>query len=558
MTILPKKKAPQEKRGPESGENHQHHGHGHHSSSHTHPHGAHGHSGNVEGRGGARPKTRNSPPRWSSSNPLDDRLSGASHDCRSPFDGHELGGHGSNKRARHRSSPHRLDHQASVSWLQHRGDVENDRREGEERVEENEEGGCNSGDEYDTQPFYNEENERMFEKALKEKRHFIIKHMSPDGACLFRAVADQVYGDQEWHNIVRGHCMDYMMKNADYYSQYVTEDFATYVTRKRMDDCHGNHVEMQALSEMYNRNIEVFVYSTEPINTFHTINKTDNEPIRVSYHRSVHYNSVVNPHKATIGVGLGMPSFVPGLADKTLVREALRHSENTELETTMLEDKLRATDWEATNDAIEEQIARESYMQWLRDNEERARKKIIQPASATCSSAPPDSPNWWEVPKVVPTSSSSSMGSHRSHHGAPHHGAPHHHHNLPSSRPNSPDRSEAGSSHKSVLLPTSPQPVGQGASLIDFQDSGKLGSSNQRSVSPLSASARNTPSPQAGPSGISATSNNVPILQDIPPTEYALSEWGTEEEILASVLAQSQQEYLDNLKHHHSAHNADS
>ena len=43
----------------------------------------------------------------------------------------------------------------------------------------------------------------------------------------------------------------------------------------------------------------------------------------------------------------------------------------------MLEDKLRATDWEATNDAIEEQIARESYMQWLRDNEERARKKIV-------------------------------------------------------------------------------------------------------------------------------------------------------------------------------------
>ena len=52
------------------------------------------------------------------------------------------------------------------------------------------------------------------------------------------------------------------MKNADYYSQYVTEDFATYVARKRMDDCHGNHVEMQALSEMYNRNIEVYVYST--------------------------------------------------------------------------------------------------------------------------------------------------------------------------------------------------------------------------------------------------------------------------------------------------------
>ncbi|XP_038068480.1 OTU domain-containing protein 5-B-like [Patiria miniata] len=548
MTILPKKKASQEKRGPESGENHQHHGHGHHSSSHSH--GAHGHSGTGEARGGARPKSRNSPPRWPSSNPRDDRLvSVSSHDCRTSFDGHErldAGGHGQNKRARHRSSPHRLDHQASVSWLQHRGKVDDDRREEGERNEESEEGGCNSGDEYDTQPFHSEEHERMFEKALKEKRSFIIKQMSPDGACLFRAVADQVYGDQEWHGIVRAHCMDYMTKNADYYSQYVTEDFATYVARKRMDDCHGNHVEMQALSEMYNRNIEVFVYSTEPINTFHTINKTDNEPIRVSYHRSIHYNSVVNPHKATIGVGLGMPSFVPGLADKSLLREALRHSENTELETAMLEDKLRATDWEATNDAIEEQIARESYMQWLRDNEERARKKMIQPASATCSSAPPDSPNWWEVP---PTSGSSN-NSHRSHHAAAHH-----HHNLPTGPgPNSPDRAEAGT-RRSPLSPPSPKLAGP--SLTD-QEAGKLGSAKQRSASPLVAAGRNTPSPPAGPSGISPSACNVPLLQDIPPTEYGLSEWGTEDEILASVLAQSQQEYLDTLKQHHSSGNTDS
>lgn len=38
---------------------------------------------------------------------------------------------------------------------------------------------------------------------------------------------------------------------------------------------------------------------------------------------------------------------------------------------TMLEDKIKATDWEATNEAIEEQVARESYLQWLRDNEMR-------------------------------------------------------------------------------------------------------------------------------------------------------------------------------------------
>lgn len=36
----------------------------------------------------------------------------------------------------------------------------------------------------------------------------------------------------------------------------------------------------------------------------------------------------------------------------------------------MLENKIKATDWEATNEAIEVQ-ARESYLQWLRDNEMR-------------------------------------------------------------------------------------------------------------------------------------------------------------------------------------------
>lgn len=39
----------------------------------------------------------------------------------------------------------------------------------------------------------------------------MIKKMAEDGACLFRAVADQVYGDQEMHGIVRKHCMDYIV-----------------------------------------------------------------------------------------------------------------------------------------------------------------------------------------------------------------------------------------------------------------------------------------------------------------------------------------------------------
>lgn len=42
--------------------------------------------------------------------------------------------------------------------------------------------------------------------------------------------------------------------------QYVTEDFNTYIARKQLDRTHGNHVEIHAMSELYNRPIEVYCY----------------------------------------------------------------------------------------------------------------------------------------------------------------------------------------------------------------------------------------------------------------------------------------------------------
>ncbi|XP_017875487.1 OTU domain-containing protein 5-A isoform X5 [Ceratina calcarata] len=242
--------------------------------------------------------------------------------------------------------------------------------------------GYNSGDEYTGRTGNNltlaewQERDRWFEKRMR-KMGFVVKKMGEDGACLFRAVADQVYGDQEMHSVVRKHCMDYIASNQEFFSHFVAEDFSTYVDRKRQEYVHGNHIEMQAMSEMYNRSIQLYCYSTEPINIFHTMVESDNEPIRLSYQRGSHYNSIVDPYKATIGVGLGLPSFNPGAADRQLVSDAVRQSEELQIEQfssseqTMLEDKIKATDWEATNEAIEEQVARESYLQWLRDNEMR-------------------------------------------------------------------------------------------------------------------------------------------------------------------------------------------
>lgn len=134
------------------------------------------------------------------------------------------------------------------------------------------------------------------------------------------------------------------------------------------------------MSEMFNRPIEVYHYSNDPINIFQG-SKRENEPIRLSYHRGVHYNSIVDPFKATVGVGLGLPAYDPGVADRSLLEKAIRMSDEDAIEKAMLEDKLLATDWEATNEAIEEQVARESYLEWLRENENRLHKKFKKSSS---------------------------------------------------------------------------------------------------------------------------------------------------------------------------------
>ncbi len=43
----------------------------------------------------------------------------------------------------------------------------------------------------------------------------------------------------------------------------------------------------------------------------------------------------------------------------------------------MLEDKMKSTDWDATYDAIEEAVARESYLTWLREDEKRAQHEKL-------------------------------------------------------------------------------------------------------------------------------------------------------------------------------------
>ncbi|KAG8197756.1 hypothetical protein JTE90_006802 [Oedothorax gibbosus] len=521
MTILPKKKNTQQKAETEKPAD---------PASHSYPPDSHGHSTHPqEGRERFNFSSRTSPPTWPLHSSREEKRpahstgpvlqeyvnseSGPSHSKRR----HQTSPHRSVRKARtHSNHSHRSTSQLPLTYPipgPSQVQVSVQERQGGKKAEdaENQEedpSGYNSGDEYDqslntmTEEELTEK-EKMFEDKLR-KKGYSIKKMGEDGACMFRAVADQIYGDQEMHNTVRKLCMDYMEKNSDYYSQYVTEDFEKYVERKRSDHIHGNHIEMQAMSEMFNRHIEVYHYSSEPINIFHGSQKTDNEPIRLSYHRNVHYNSIVDPYKATIGVGLGLPAFKPDIMNKTLVTDAIRASENFQLEQAMLEDKLRATDWEATNEAIEEQIARESYLEWLRDNELKNRAKSGAPsATATSCSSLMDGYSG----SMSPQSNNRVMA-----------------------------RSRGGNSASS---------------------SPKVGDAEKESKSPKAGtSSFNVPmygktleEPGASSSSASgfALVETASFLNQLPPSVFGLSDW-EDSGILAKVLAESQQEYIDSFK----------
>lgn len=147
-------------------------------------------------------------------------------------------------------------------------------------------------------------------------------------------------------------------------------DITHYVNRKRQNHLHGNHIEIQAMSEMYNRPVELYCYEMTPINIYNSEQiKNGYQPLRLSYHRYSHYNAILDPYKSSVGVGLGLAGYRPEDFDPAKqVTDACQMSEQLEIEKMMVEDKLKTTDWEATSDVVVEQIARQSYLQFCKEN----------------------------------------------------------------------------------------------------------------------------------------------------------------------------------------------
>ncbi|XP_024514759.1 OTU domain-containing protein 5 [Selaginella moellendorffii] len=229
-----------------------------------------------------------------------------------------------------------------------------------------------------------EDKESHFEIELRRVKGFEVRRMVPDGNCLFRAVADQVYGDPEMFGETRQMCIDYMERERDHFSQFITEGFTTYCKRKRRDKVYGNNLEIQAMAEMYNRPIHIYSYSTDPINIFHGQYETDLPPIRLSYHRRNHYNSLHDPSRPAVGAGLGFGSLRGNNVDRDQVKAAIRAQQDQQIENALLAEGRFYSDLELTEQEIERMVMEASRAEYLAEEHHR---QITHSSEETSSSA---------------------------------------------------------------------------------------------------------------------------------------------------------------------------
>mmetsp|Transcript_18605 Transcript_18605/g.34471 ORF Transcript_18605/g.34471 Transcript_18605/m.34471 type:complete len:560 (-) Transcript_18605:113-1792(-) len=164
--------------------------------------------------------------------------------------------------------------------------------------------------------------EKNFVKQLRKKKGLTVVPVSPDGNCLFRAVAFQVYGDPERHDVVRSDCIDYLEKNRDRFEPLLEAgEFDAYLATKRTLGVWGDDPEVRAMEELYDRPIEVYLVSgdgscIEPLKLHFEGDLpeaalTDVLPIRLSFHGDNHYNSVITFTEDSEGADVSKEAFMP-------------------------------------------------------------------------------------------------------------------------------------------------------------------------------------------------------------------------------------------------------
>lgn len=182
------------------------------------------------------------------------------------------------------------------------------------------------------------ESEEKLLNSLLSAHKLRIVEMGGDGNCLFRAFSYQIYGSEDFHEIVRKASMDYILIEKDFFQDYVADGIiglTRYVEKKSKDGVWGDDLEIQALSEIYERCVYVYAYSPKdtensvpkPMKTFHESflhfgdSSPNHSPIRLAYCGKCHFNSVIEDDEDWLQKKKEL-ALSPGELEKEALRNA--------------------------------------------------------------------------------------------------------------------------------------------------------------------------------------------------------------------------------------------
>lgn len=94
---------------------------------------------------------------------------------------------------------------------------------------------------------YLNKRKKIFQSTNKQETNFRedmnkinrkIKEIKEDGNCLYRAIAHQLYGNEDIYAVVKNNCMEYLELEKEFFGQFIDggiEKFSEYIELKRRD-----------------------------------------------------------------------------------------------------------------------------------------------------------------------------------------------------------------------------------------------------------------------------------------------------------------------------------
>ncbi|XP_019183593.1 PREDICTED: OTU domain-containing protein 3 isoform X3 [Ipomoea nil] len=120
-----------------------------------------------------------------------------------------------------------------------------------------------------------------------------IIQVTADGNCFFRAIGDQLEGDEDKHEKYRSMVVQYIRKNREMFEPFIEDEvpFDEYCESMEKDGTWAGHMELQATSLVTHSNICIHRHMF-PRWYIRNFDNREAQMIHLSYHDGEHYNSV--------------------------------------------------------------------------------------------------------------------------------------------------------------------------------------------------------------------------------------------------------------------------